>query len=110
MLDSFGVHGEDNECGATYPIRGPTVNMCFPPLTWQTYAVDFTAAEYADGKKTKDAKMTVRNNGVLIHEDAAVDHATRAAPNKDGAEPGPIYLQNHGNPVRYRNIWIVEKK
>jgi hypothetical protein len=87
------------------------VNMCFPPLSWQTYDIDYTAARYdADGKKTANAKFTVRHNGVLIHENAEVDGATTAAGMKEGPGPGPIQLQNHGTPVVYRNIWIVEKK
>jgi len=110
MLDSFGLEGKQNECGGIYSIAAPRVNMCLPPLSWQTYDVDFTAARYQDGKKVDNARMTVRHNGVLIHEDVELTHATTAAPVKEGPEPGPIYLQNHGNPVRYRNIWVVPKK
>ncbi len=110
ILDSFGLPGENNECGGIYGIRKPDVNMCLPPLAWQTYDVDYTAAEYQDGKKVNDARMTVRHNGVVIHENVALPHATTAAPVKDGPESGPIYLQNHGNPLRFRNIWLVEKK
>ena len=110
ILDSFGLSGEHNECGGIYTVKKPDVNMCFPPLSWQTYDIDFTAAKYDDaGKKTADAKMTVKHNGVLIHKDVAVPKATTAAPVPEGKEPGPIYFQDHGNPVRFRNIWIVEK-
>ena len=110
MLDSFGLEGKDNECGGIYTIKAPDVNMCFPPLAWQTYDVDFTAARFDDsGKKTANAKMTVRHNGVVIHKDVELPKATTAAPVKEGKENGPIYLQDHGNPVRYRNIWIVPK-
>ena len=85
--------------------------MCFPPLAWQTYDIDYSAARYdAAGKKTSNAKLTVRHNGELIHENAEVDSATTAAGLKDGPGTGPIQLQNHGNPVVFRNIWIVEKK
>jgi hypothetical protein len=83
--------------------------MCYPPLTWQTYDIEFKAARYADGKRTSPATVTVKHNGVLIQDHLEVPHATGSAPLKDGPEPGPIYLQDHGNPVFYRNIWIVQK-
>ena len=108
ILDSFGLKGEHNECGGVYTISPPAVNMCFPPLTWQTCDVDYTAATYDDvGKKVKHARMTVLHNGVKIHDNLELDHATTAHPVKEGPEPGPIHLQNHGNSVRYRNIWVV---
>lgn len=109
ILDSFGLEGKNNECGGVYEIAEPAVNACLPPLAWQTYDVDFTAAEFRDGKKVKDAQMTVRLNGIEIHKDLKLPRATRAAPVAEGAEPGPIYLQDHGNPVRFRNIWVVPK-
>ena len=110
ILDSFGLSGEHNECGGIYTIKKPDVNMCFPPLSWQTYDIDFTAAKYDDaGKKTADARMTVKHNGVAIHNDVAIPKSTTAAPVAEGKEPGPIYLQDHGNPIRFRNIWVVEK-
>ena len=110
MLDSFALEGKDNECGGLYKIAVPKVNMCLPPLTWQTYDVDFTAAKYdAEGKKTTNAKITVKHNGVIIHENQELPGSTTSAPKKEENTPGPIYLQNHGNPVRYRNIWVVRK-
>jgi len=110
ILDSFGLKGMDNECGGMYGVAPPKVNMCFPPLSWQTYDVDYTAAEYKDGKKARGATMTVRHNGVEIHKDVELPHATTAAPVGEGPELGPIFLQDHGCPVRFRNIWVVEKK
>ena len=110
VLDSYGLKGENNECGGIYGHHKPRVNMCFPPLSWQTYDIDFTAARYDDaGKKTKNATLTVKHNGVLIHENAEVPGGTTAAGAKEGPTTGPIQLQNHGNPVVYRNIWFVPK-
>ena len=110
MLDSFGLGGEHNECGGIYSIKKPDVNMCLPPLVWQTYDIDFTAAKYDDeGKVVQHPKMTVKHNGVVIHKDVELKKSTTAAPVKPGTDPGPVYLQNHACPVRYRNVWVVEK-
>jgi hypothetical protein len=110
ILDSFGLSGENNECGGLYTVARPLVNLCYPPLSWQTYDVDFTAPQFKDGKKLANAKMTVRHNGVLIHKDVEVPNTTTAAiVRTEGPEPGPVYLQDHGNPVRFRNIWVVKK-
>jgi hypothetical protein len=109
VLDSFGLKGENNECGGFYSIREPDVNMCFPPLVWQTYDIDFTAPKYEDGKKTDNAKITVKHNGVTIHDNVELPHGTPGRED-EGPAPRPFYLQGHGNKVEYRNIWVEEKK
>lgn len=110
ILDSFGLSGESKECGGIYGVKKPDVNMCFPPLTWQTYDIDFTAAKFdGDGKKIAEAKVTVKHNGTVIHKDVSIPMTTTSAPFPEGPEAGPLYLQDHRNPVRFRNIWIVEK-
>jgi hypothetical protein len=110
ILDSFGLAGKNNECGGIYETKDPDVNMCFPPLVWQTYDITYTAAKFdAAGTKTADARITVRHNGVVVQNDVPLPKATRAAPLKEGPEPGPLHLQNHGNPVRFRNIWLVKR-
>lgn len=106
VLDSFGLTGEQNETGGIYSIRKPDLNMCFPPLTWQTYDGEFKAARYENGKKVANAVLTVRLNGVTVQRSVELPRKTTAAPVNEGPEPGPIYLQDHGNPVRYRNIWV----
>jgi hypothetical protein len=108
VLDSFGLEGLDNECGGIYHEAKPLVNMCLPPLSWQTYDIEFRGARFSpDGKtKTQDAVVTIRQNGVPIHYDLELKHATPGGHRAD-EHAGPIFLQNHGNPVRYKNIWIV---
>lgn len=111
MLDSFGLEGLDNECGGIYSVKKPDLNMCFPPMSWQTYDIDYEAAQFdANGKKTKNALISVRHNGVTIHHQVELPKGTTAAPVSEGPELGPLYLQDHGNPVRYRNLWLVESK
>jgi hypothetical protein len=110
ILDSFGLAPNTNECGAIYGIGAPATPMSYPPLSWQTYDVDFTAAVYDGGKKVKNARMTIRHNGVEVLKNVEIPHATTVAPLPEGPEPGPVYLQNHGNAVRFRNIWVMEKK
>lgn len=110
VLDSFGLHGHDNECGGFYKVREPDVNMCLPPLQWQTYDIDFTPPKYDEsGKKTANARATVKHNGVVIHKDIEFQGAT---PGRKGEGPGPrgIHFQGHGNKVNYRNIWVSTKK
>ena len=109
VLDSFALEGRWNETGGIYSISAPRLNMCFPPLTWQTYDIDLTTAVYKDGKKVKNARITVKLNGVVVQENIELTHSTTSSKLKEGPEPGPIYLQNHGNPVFYKNIWIIKK-
>ncbi len=111
ILDSFGLEGRDNECGGIYSVSPPRLNMCLPPLAWQTYDVDFTAAKFdGNGKRIAWPRITVKLNGVLVHEDLELpkDFTTAAPLNSPLKTPeGPVYIQNHGNPVVFRNIWVT---
>jgi hypothetical protein len=109
VLDSFGLKGEDNECAGLYHQKAPDVNMCYPPLTWQTYDIDFQAARFDGDKKVKPAVLTLRHNGVVVHEHVELNGPTPGG-QPETAAPGPFQLQNHGNPVVYRNIWVVERQ
>ncbi|HAD60300.1 MAG TPA: DUF1080 domain-containing protein [Planctomycetaceae bacterium] len=108
VLDSFGLEGAFNECGALYRYQVPDINMCLPPLQWQTYDITFRSPRFdEEGKKIKNARLTVRHNGVLIHNNFNVERKTGAG-KPESPEAFPIRLQNHSDPVRFRNIWVVE--
>jgi hypothetical protein len=110
ILDSFGLDGKNNECGGVYTKAEPKVNMCLPPLQWQTYDVDFASA-VMDGTTVKSpATMTLKHNGVVIHENLRINGKTGGSRGDAEGTPGPMKLQGHGNPLQFRNIWIVEKK
>ena len=109
ILDSFGIKGEFNFCGALYRKKPPAVNMCLPPLSWQTYDIQFTAPRFKEGKKIRNARITTRHNGVVIHDDFELDKGTGAGGGRPEKEKGQIHLQGHGNPVRFQNIWLLEK-
>ncbi len=110
ILDSFGLDGKNNECGGVYTKLDPKVNMCLPPLVWQTYDVDFTNAVREGDKKVKNARITLKHNGVVILDDAEINGKTGGSRPEPEGTPGPIKLQGHGNPLQFRNVWIVEKK
>jgi hypothetical protein len=106
ILDSFGLRGAENECGGLYKQRAPLLNMSFPPLTWQTYDIDFKGARFdAAGNKTANARITVKHNGVVIHDNVEITGKTGGG-DAEGPNPAVIRLQDHGNPVHFRNIWI----
>lgn len=108
VLDSFGLEGVENECGGLYKQKRADVNMCFPPLSWQTYDIAFVAPKFdAAGNKCKNAYITVLQNGVPIHQDYSIIAKTGGG-KQEGPVLFPTKLQDHSNPVRYRNIWIVD--
>ncbi len=108
VLDSYGLEGRENECGAVYGIARPRVNMCAPPLLWQTYDIEFRAPRFDEaGRKVGHACMTVFHNGVKVHDQVEVPRPT-AGGGGDESAPGPLLFQDHGNPLQCRNIWVVE--
>jgi len=108
VLDSFGLPPADNEAGGIYKMATPRVNASLPPEEWQTYDITFTAAQFdASGKKIQDATLTADHNGIRIHDNVKLTEPTPGGVSDKDAAQGPLLLQNHGNPVAYRNIWFA---
>lgn len=95
-------------CGCLYKMKMADLNMCLPPLTWQTYDIEFTAPKIEQGKKVKNAILTVYHNGVKIHDKVELKSGTGMGARRKQLARGLIFFQNHGNPTAYRNVWIVE--
>lgn len=107
ILDSYKLQPGAGDCGAIYSYTPPTVNACRPPETWQSYDMVFHAAKFdAADKKIANARVTVFQNGVLIHDNVEILSPTPTHSVPDPKGPGPIQLQNHGYAVRFRNIWV----
>ena len=111
VLDSFGNKTyPDGQAGALYGQHPPLVNASRPPGQWQTYDVIFQGPRFAaDGRLIRAANATVFQNGVLVQNDSKFTGPTAhnaRPPYTPHAERLSLKLQDHGNPVRYRNIWI----
>lgn len=112
VLDTYGLPGYYDECGAIYNIAAPMVNMCAPPLQWQSYDIVYRGPRFdAAGALAEPARITVEHNGRPVHRDQDLPFNERAMvlrQEKPGSRvPGRIKLQDHGYPIRYRNIWLV---
>ncbi len=109
VLDSYGQPPRDNEAGGIYQVAVPIRNGSKKPEHWQAYDIAYRAPRFdADKKQTEQGRITVFHNGLLIHNNVGFDaRITTSGLPSDVSRPGPILLQDHGNKVRYRNIWIV---
>lgn len=107
VLDNFGWEPKDNLCGGIYQKATPIADAVLPPLQWQTYDITFTAAQYdAAGNKTANARITLVHNGVTVHDDVELDSPTPGGVSDQDAPKGPLFFQDHGNTVKFRNIWF----
>lgn len=110
VLDSFGLTSTNGDCAAIYDLTRPLVNASLPPETWQTYDIIFHATRMEGGKTIKNPRVTVVHNGVTVQQDVEVPGPTGAKEGTPNVAEGPLGLQDHGHPDRYRNIWLVELK
>jgi hypothetical protein len=121
VLDSFGLVYDRTQvklpiksdpkqwCGCFYKFKVADTPMCLPPLSWQTYDIEFTAPKFDNGNKTADVRITVKHNGITIHDDVALPKGTGAGGGRKEVPLGPIIFQGHGNPVAYRNVWLLPR-
>jgi len=114
VLDGYdNVTYADGMTAAVYGQYPPLVNACRKPGEWQTYDIFFEAPRFEGEKFIRPAYVTVVHNGVLVHHRREIMGSTghRRLPSYEPHPPkGPLRLQDHRNPVRYRNIWIRELK
>lgn len=113
VLDSYNNPTYfDGQAASVYKQQPPTVNASRKPGEWQTMDIIFTAPKFDDdGKVTKPAAVTVLHNGIVVHNHFELQGSTsyiEAAKYSKHPDKLPLSIQDHGNPVRYRNIWIRE--
>jgi type 1 glutamine amidotransferase len=110
VLDSLGLKLRSGDCGGIYGKHVAAVDACKPAGHWQSYDIEFRSPRRdREGAKSESARMSVWHNGILIHDDVEVDGPTAAAVGGDEPGFGPLMLQDHGHPVRYRNIWALPR-
>ncbi len=96
VLDSFGEDESETCCGAIYGLKAPDQNMSYPPGTWQTFDIDFTAAEYKDGQKVNDPIISVKHNSVLVERKTALPQATPSASGRRRRRARPTLFARPG--------------
>lgn len=111
LLECFGTDGLWNECASIYRQVAPIVNASTEPGSWQTYDITFNPAVLKDGKLVKLPTFTVVHNGVVVQKETEVAYKTSLFPDagrtyKHSDAPVSIQLQDHGNPIEFRNIWL----
>ncbi|MDD7983941.1 DUF1080 domain-containing protein [Lentisphaera marina] len=111
ILDSHG-HDDDYQkydCASIYKFKKPDQIVCKPVGEWQSYDIEFHAAQWDGDKKTANARLTLIHNGVKVHDNVEIPNKTGHG-KKETPEAFPLRLQDHGNPVQFRNVWIQELK
>lgn len=109
VLDSYGIEKpNEGDCAAIYGMYAPLTNACLPPLEWQTYDIYIRAPRFDGEQMTECARMTLLQNGIVVHNNVLLPRATPGGPIHRPVPRGPLMLQDHGNPVSFRNIWVEE--
>ena len=107
VLDSYGLDSKDNDCGGIYKIAAPLKNACRKPEEWQSYDVAFRTARVENDALKEKPRVTVFHNDVMIHNNLEIPTPTGGAMVMDMRKPGSLLLQDHGDLVRYRNVWVL---
>lgn len=110
VLDSYGIEEpQSNDCSGIYKMHTPLFNACLPPMEWQTYDIIFRAPCFNKyGEIAENSRVTVIQNGIVVHNNVDLISVTPGGIT-DGKRPerGPLMLQDHGNAVSYRNVWVM---
>ena len=109
VLDSYGIaEPQPNDCGAIYEVSAPRVNACKAPTVWQATTSSSTRPSSATARRSNRPGSPSARTASLIQDDVAVPvDNTRAGLGGDPSTPGPLHLQDHTDPVQYRNIWLL---
>jgi Domain of Unknown Function (DUF1080) len=108
VLDSYGLKLKNDDCGAIYKYATPLRNASKKPQVWQGYDIALRTPRFDENGQLKEkGRLTVFHNGIMIHNNLELNGPSGGALSNDQSKPGPILLQDHGNLVRYRNIWII---
>jgi hypothetical protein len=109
ILDSAGDEPLADGCGGIYERLAPRLNVAAEAGQWQEYLIDFSAPGYdGQGQRVVPARISVWHNGVLIHDDVEIEGKTGLGA-AEGPDPGPVVLQDHGHPIRFRDLWVVAR-
>ena len=109
ILDSYGIADPGSgDCGAVYSQAAPLFNACKPPREWQTYDITFRAPRFdAGGNKTANARVMVFQNGIPVQNNQEITGPTGLQIDEDFDKPGPVLLQDHGDKMEFRNVWVI---
>lgn len=110
VLDSYGVKNPDKgDCSAIYDMHAPLINACKPAMEWQTYDILIRAPRFNMlGKVKEDARISVFQNGLPVHNNIILPRATPGGVSDKPVAEGPLMLQDHNDPVSFRNIWVMK--